>query len=91
MSLEKQIGTFISKVPRGCVFDAHAVIAYLLEKHPDDYLCAHGTKDSMRSFHGRISQEINKFADTEAIERIGNSYSKSLTGRFLKNACWKKL
>ena len=90
MNLRTLISTFISKVPRGCIFDAHAVIIYLLEKHPDDYLRFHTDGESMHSLHGRISQEIDKLADDYFIKRVGNAYSKNIKGAFSKNACWKK-
>ena len=92
MSLSSQIRTFIFKVPRGCIFDAHAVISYLQEKHPDDYLRFHLEDEPINSFHSRISREIEKFVEDKVIERVGiDSYSKNVTNKWSKNACWKKL
>ena len=90
MSLENQIRAFISKVPRGCIFDAHAVITYLIEKFPDDYLGFYTVGESMHSFHGRICQEIDRLADGILIKRVGNAYSKNIKGEFSGNACWEK-
>lgn len=91
MNLENQIRTFISEVPHGCIFDAHAVIFYLLENHPDEYLRFHAVEEPVNSFHSRISRAVDKFTDNGTIERvIAESYSKTITGNYLANACWKK-
>lgn len=90
MSLETQIRTFIAKVPRGCIFDAHAVITYLIEKYPDDYLGFYAAGEPINSFHSRISQEIDRLADGILIKRVGNAYSKNIKGKYSKNACWEK-
>lgn len=92
MNLENQISAFISNVPCGCIFDAHAVIAHLLEKYPDDYLGFHTSEESMSSFHGKISREIEKITGGKRIERlIENCYSKNIKGNFSVNSCWKKV
>ena len=92
MSLKNQIRTFISEVPHGCIFDAHAVIFYLLENHPDEYLGFHAAGEPVNTFHGRISRVVDTFADNILIERVAaDSYSKTITGNYLPNACWKKL
>lgn len=92
MSLENQIRTFISEVPHGCIFDAHALIAYLLENYPDDYLRFHAADEPINSFHSRISRAVENFADNVMIERVASdSYSKTITGNYRPNACWKKL
>lgn len=92
MSLENQIRTFISEVPPGCIFDAHAVIFYLLENHPDEYLRFHAVEEPINSFHSRISRVVAKLANNVMIERVDtDAYSKTITGNYRANACWKKL
>ena len=92
MNLDNQISSFISKVPHNCLFDAHAVIFYLLENYPDDYLGFHSSAERLNAFHGRLSQSIDKLVSENAIERVSeNSYSKNIKGNFSENACWKKV
>lgn len=90
--LENDIGDFIFKVPRDCIFDAHAVISYLLHKHSDNYIGFHLEGEPTNSFHSRVSRTINSFVDNNAIERIdAKSYSLNLRGNFSENSCWKKM
>ena len=89
---ENDIGGFITKVPKGCIFDAHSVINYLLKKHSDDYLGFHLSDEPTNSFHSRVSRVINSFVDDKVIERIDvKSYSLNIRGNFSENSCWKKL
>ncbi len=90
--LEQNITDFISKVPKGCIFDAHSVISYLLKTHSDDYLDFHNDAEPTNSFHSRVSRAINPFADKNVIERIdAKSYSLNIRGNFSENSCWRKL
>ena len=89
---ENDIGNFISKVPKGCIFDAHAVINYFLQKHSDDYLGFHIDDEPTNSFHSRVSRVINSFVEDNVIERLdAKSYSLNIRGNFSENSCWKKL
>lgn len=89
---ENDIGVFISQVPKGYIFDAHAVINYLLKKHSDDYLRFHIDDEPTNSFHSRVSRVINSFVDDNVIERLdAKSYSLNIRGNFSENSCWKKL
>ena len=91
-NLEQNIADFISKVPKGCIFDAHSVISYLLKNHSDDYLEFHNDAEPTNSFHSRVSRAINPFVDKNVIERIdAKSYSLNIRGNFSENSCWKKL
>ena len=91
-NLEQNIADFISKVPKGCIFDAHSVISYLLKKHTDDYLEFHKDTEPTNSFHSRVSRVIKSFVEDNVIERIdAKSYSLNIRGNFSENSCWKKL
>ena len=90
--LEQNIADFISKVPKGCIFDAHSVISYLMKKHTDDYLEFHNDAEPTNSFHSRVSRAINSFVDKNVIERLEEkSYSLNIRDNFSENSCWKKL
>ena len=89
---ENDIGDFIAKVPKDCIFDAHSVINYLLKQHSDDYLGFHLNDEPTNSFHSRVSRVINSFVEDNVIERIdAKSYSLNIRGNFSENSCWKKL
>ena len=91
-NLEQNIADFISTVPKGCIFDAHSVISYLLKNHSDDYFDFHNDAEATNSFHTRVSRAINPFVDKNIIERIdAKSYSLNIRGNFSENSCWKKL
>lgn len=91
-NLEQNITDFISKVPKGCIFDAHSVISYLLKNHTDDYLEFHNDAEPTNSFHSRVSRAINPFVDKNIIKRIdAKSYSQNIRGNFSENSCWRKL
>ena len=91
-NLEQNIADFISTVPKGCIFDAHSVISYLLKNHTDDYLEFHNDAEPTNSFHSRVSRVINSFVEDDVIERIDvKSYSLNIRGNFSENSCWKKL
>ena len=89
---ENDIGDFIAKVPKGCIFDAHSVINYLLKQHSDDYLGFHLNDEPTNSFHSRVSRVINSFVEDNVIERLdAKSYSLNIRGNLSENSCWKKL
>ena len=91
-NLELNIADFISTVPKGCIFDAHSVISYLLKNHSDDYFDFHNDAEPTNSFHSRVSRAINPFVDKNIIERIdAKSYSLNIRGNFSENSCWKKI
>ena len=86
------IRDFISNVPKGCIFDAHAVIRYLVQKHSDDYLGFHSGDEPTNSFHSRVSRVINSFVGENVIERCKEKcYSLNIRDNFSENSCWKKL
>ena len=91
-NFEQNIADFISKVPKGCIFDAHSVIGYLLKNNTDDYLEFHNDTEPTNSFHSRVSRAINPFVDKNVIERLdAKSYSLNIRGNFSENSCWRKL
>lgn len=77
------------EVVRGCVFDAHSIIEYLLLNHSDDYLSSYRTGNT-EYYHSEISKIIATF-EGSIIERIGESWSRNIHNNFTKNICWKKI
>ena len=73
-NFEQNIADFISTVPKGCIFDAHSVISYLLKNHSDDYFDFHNDAEPTNSFHSRVSRAINPFVDKNIIEEPTNSF-----------------
>jgi len=83
----------IEQIPSGMIFDTHAIIEYLLQKHSDIYLENYEGKTSTELYHSYISQVISAIAKEEKIiERIiGDSWSLTIHKTFGKCACWKKV
>lgn len=85
------IRDFISKVPKGCIFDAHAVIQYIIQEHPNDYRKFYNVFP-VNFFHSWVSRVINSFVKDNVIERCKEKcYSLNSKNNFSENSCWKKL
>jgi hypothetical protein len=86
------IAAILQNIPRGCIFDTHAVIEYLVQKNSDVYLDSYrgGTTES---YHGLIGQAIAEFEAGPAAlaAREGESWSANIHRNFSKCACWRKL
>lgn len=78
------------EIPKGCVFDAHSIIEYLLQKHSDVYLLSHQKDWNTVYYHSEISKTIAVF-EKSIIERVGESWSMNIHRKFSTNVCWIKL
>ncbi|MDR2176867.1 MAG: hypothetical protein LBP20_02360 [Treponema sp.] len=83
------------KIPKGAMFDTHAVIECLIQEHSDTYLEFYringGGGTSIH--HQNIAFILSKFKDG-LIERVGDAnsqiWSMNIHGNYNKDACWKK-
>ena len=78
------------EITKGCVFDAHAIIEYLLKNESDTYLSSYNNEKTTEIYHSVISKTIASF-EGSIIERTGESWSMNIHKEFSKNLCWKKL
>jgi len=79
-----------NEIPKGCVFDAHAIIEYLIQNHSDIYLLSYKNDWTTEFYHSEISKKIASFERT-ILERVGESWSHNIHKNFTKNVCWRKL
>lgn len=77
-------------IPRGLIFDSHAVIFLLLQKSSDDYL-TQNKNQTTASYHGSIAAAIASLENDGLINKVGSSWSKNIHDKFSKCECWKKL
>ncbi len=86
----------VNEIPNGCIFDTHAIISYLIQKHSDTYLAFVQTFPTANNItltvHGQIGQIINKF-DNSLIEKQNKaqSWSKNIHDNYNPCTCWKKI
>lgn len=78
-----------NEIPKGCIFDAHSIIDYLIQNNSDVYLSLCDNKWNTEYYHSFISNTINSF-DNQTIDRQGESWSVNIHRKFSKNVCWKK-
>lgn len=81
-----------SKIPKGCIFDAHTIIEYLIQNESDTYLSSHEKGWETKSYHSMISKTIDNFSkgDNHHIKKVGNCWSMNIHKKFSKNTCWCK-
>ena len=79
-----------SAIPKGCIFDAHAIINYLIQYHKQDYSSSKGSEWTTAFYHSEISKTIATF-EGRIIERKGESWSMHVNNQFSQNKCWIKL
>jgi len=79
-----------TKILKGCVFDAHSIIEYLIQHHSDTYFSFYKNNWTTEFFHSEISKLIATF-DDELIERQGTSWSQNIHKNFTTNVCWIKI
>lgn len=79
-----------SAIPKECIFDAHAIINYLIHHHNDLYESSHKTEWTTAFYHSEISKKIATFEGT-IITRQGESWSMHINNKFSQNKCWIKL
>jgi len=90
-TMKNTIQTIIEKeIPKGCIFDAHSIIEYLIQNHSDIYLSTYKNGWTTEYYHSEISKLIVEFENV-IITRIGESWSINLHKKFSKNTCWAKL
>jgi hypothetical protein len=88
--METTIGRIIqSEIPKGRIFDAHALINYLIQNHKDLYL---SSKNNWTTafYHSEISKTIANFEHV-CIKRLGESWAMHVNNQFTPNKCWIKL
>jgi len=79
-----------NQIPKGCIFDAHSIIDYLIQNYSNDYLTSY-RNGTTEFYHSEISKTVDSFNGV-IIERVSNeSWSLNLHKKFTKNACWIKL
>jgi len=79
-----------SKVPKGCIFDAHSIIEYLIQNDSNIYLSSYKNGWTTEFYHSEISKTIADFEEM-MIKRVGESWSLNIHKKFTKNVCWIKL
>jgi len=77
-----------SEIPKGCVFDAHSIIEYLIQNHSDIYLSSFKT-GTIEYYHSEISKTID-FFEGSIIKRIDDCWSLNIHKKFSQNKCWIK-
>jgi len=78
------------EIRKGCVFDAHSIIEYLIQNHSDVYLSSYRNGWTTAFYHSEISKTIADFEKT-IIKRLGESWSLNIHKKFSENVCWIKL
>lgn len=83
---------YIKNIPKGSIFDSHAIIFKLIQSNSNEYL-TNFTGNTTAIYHGTIGQIIAEFENdpNDRIKRIGNSWSKNIRDKFSKCTCWEKL
>lgn len=77
-------------IPQDCVFDAHAIINFLIKNHNDIYSSTYEQGWTIAYYHSEISKLIATF-EGGLLNRIGESWSQHINGEFSQNKCWIKL
>jgi len=89
--MEKIIQSIIqTKIPKGCIFDAHSIIEYLIQNDSDVYLSNYKSGWKTDFYHSEISKSIATF-EGSLLKRQGDSWSLNIHKRFSPNVCWLKL
>ncbi len=78
-----------SEIPKGCIFDAHSIIEYLIQFDSDTYLSYYQNNWKTKDFHREISKLITTL-EGELIDRQGTSWSLNIHKKFSQNVCWLK-
>ena len=80
----------VSVIPKGCIFDAHSIIEYLLQNHSDVYLSSFHNGWTTEYYHSEISKTIASF-EGRIINRVGQCWSQNIHNKFTENVSWQKL
>lgn len=87
--MKKTIKRIIGEIQSGLLFDAHAVIQFLLQEDSDVYN-ANSKFATTEKYHSEISKIIDEFVNDGLIERVGESWSKNIRDNFSKCVCWRR-
>ena len=79
------------QVSKGCIFDAHSIIEYLIQNQSDIYLSSYKNGWTTEFYHSYISKEIDSFEGTIIKRTEQQSWSLNIHKRFTVNVCWIKL
>lgn len=90
--MKNTIQSIIKKqVTKGCVFDAHTIIGYLIQNQSDVYLSSYKNGWTTEYYHSYISNEISSLEGT-IIKRLEHlSWSLNIHNKYTPNVCWIKL
>lgn len=86
--MEKIIDEILKTVPNNAVFDSHTIIEIIINNYSDFYLQCYN-HSSTELYHSYIAQLIAKY-ELSMLERIGQSWSRNLHGKYSICTCWKK-
>lgn len=78
------------EIPKGCIFDAHSIIEYLIQNYSDIYLSSYHNGWTTEFYHSEISKLITEL-ENDNIKRCGECWSINLHKKFSKNTSWIKL
>lgn len=91
LNMKNIIQTIIqSKIPKGCIFDTHSIIEYLIQSDSDTYLSSYKNNWTTEFYHSKISELIGTL-DDKLIKRHGTSWSQNIHKKFTPNVCWIKI
>ncbi|WP_417200558.1 hypothetical protein [Bizionia sp.] len=79
-----------TKIPKGCIFDAHTIIEHLIQNDSDIYLSTYQNNWTTKYYHSEISKKITSLEEI-LIKRQGDSWSQNIHNKFTQNVCWMKL
>jgi hypothetical protein len=92
--MEEAIKAILAKIPKGAMFDTHAVIECLIQEHSDTYLDFYKKGEGTNKHHQNIALILCDFVKAGLIERIGDDDTKIWSMNIRKNitlcTCWKK-
>lgn len=80
----------LNEIPKGCIFDSHSIINFLILNHNDEYLSSNINNWTTAYYHSEISKKIATF-EKSLINRLGESWSLNVNNDFCQNKCWVKL
>lgn len=87
--MKQTIKLIIDAIPSGHIFDAHMVIAKLLQEYSNVYI-SNCNQKTIDNYHSNIAKIIDSF-DGVLITRLDSkSWSKNLKDNFSPCTCWKK-
>jgi hypothetical protein len=89
--MKETIKAILAKIPKGAMFDTHAVIECLILEHSDAYLDFYEKGEGTNKHHQNIAQILCDFAEAGLIERVGDAWSINIRKNLTPCVCWKKI